>query len=130
MPYAIGSLIKRGILSVLKPSGAETTSTTGPAVDVRAAGTVIVTVDVTAVSGTPTMTVVIEGSDDGATWFELGTIGANGARVGQVGTAPSNITGTGTIRAVLPAPQFVRSRSVIGGGTPSLTYSVTAVGNA
>jgi hypothetical protein len=111
----------------LKASGAETASTTGTGVEVGEGQAVNVTVDVTAVSGTtPTMTVVIEGSNDGTNWYELGTIGANGAKVGQVGTAPSNLTATATVRASLPGARHVRSRSVIGGTTPSFTYSVLA----
>jgi hypothetical protein len=86
-----------------------------------------VTVAVTAASGTtPTMTVVVEGSNDATTWFELGTIGANGYRAGSIGTAPSNFTTTATSRGAFPAVQYLRTRSVIGGTTPSFTYSVSA----
>ncbi len=110
----------------LKASSAETASTTGAGVEAGEGANANVTVDVTAVSGTtPTMTVVVEGSNDGATWYELGTIGANGAKVGQIGTAPSNLTTTVTVRASLPGARHLRSRSVIAGATPSFTYSVT-----
>lgn len=124
---ALNRWLRLGDQVALKTSGAETESTTGSAKDLGHAGVALYTVDVTAASGTPTMTVDIEGSfDGGTTWVVLGTIGANGYRAGSVGTAPSNITGTGTIRAVLPAAPKVRYKSTIGGGTPSLTYSVTA----
>jgi hypothetical protein len=70
--------------------------------------------------------VVVEGSLDGSTWFELGRIGSDGARVGSVGTAPASFSTTGTVRGAFPAPEFVRSRSLVGGTTPSFTYSVVA----
>ena len=109
----------------LKASGAETANTTSTAVELGDKAVMSLTVDVTVVTGSsPTMTVVIEGSDDGVNWHELGTVGANGYRVGTTATAPSNFTGTGTVRCTLPAARFVRSRSVIGGSSPSFTYSV------
>jgi hypothetical protein len=125
--YAAGSVMRSGAGPiVLKASAAETTSTTGPAVAVEGS-TLYVKVDVTGGSGTPTMTVVIEGSPDGGTtWVGLGTVGLNGYMAGSIGTAPSNFTGAAATHAVLPAMPLVRYRSVIGGGTPSLTYSVTA----
>lgn len=126
---ATASGVIRGDSYTLKSSGAEVTSTTGTAIDVSTVANLSIKVDVTASSGTPTMTVVIEGSDDGTNFYTLGTFGANGYNVGAAAvTAPSNFTGTGTVRGLLATPSLVRYRSVIGGGTPSLTYSVTAVG--
>lgn len=126
MPYFSGGVMKRGSLVTFKASAAETASTTHTDVEARDASTVTVTVDVTAVSGTvPTMTVVVEGSTDRSTWFTLGTIGANGYLSGVTGTAPTNLTAAATVRGVFAAPQFVRTRSVIAGTTPSFTYSVT-----
>jgi hypothetical protein len=111
----------------VKASGAEIASTTGATVEVGEGGNLNVVVDITAASGTtPTMTVVIEGSTDGTNWYALGTFGANGYAVGSVATAPTNITGVSTIRGALPGARYVRYRSVIGGTTPSFTYSVTA----
>ena len=126
--YASGTIMKRGAPVTLKPAGAEGASATHAAVDTGDAGVIYVNVDVTASGGTgPTLTVVVEGSNDGVNWFELGTIGANGYRAGSVGTAPTNFAGAGTVRAAFPAMQFVRTRSVIGGtGGPTFTYSVTA----
>lgn len=127
MAYASGTAMRRGDVASLKASAAETASTSGSAVDADEAAVAVVTVTVTAASGTtPTMTVVVEGSNDGATWFELGTIGANGYRAGSVGTAPSNFTGAASVTGVFPVPEYIRSRSVIAGTTPSFTYSVTA----
>lgn len=110
-----------------KASGAETVSTIGPPVDMGDSYTVSVTVTVTAASGTtPTLVVIVEGSTDGVTWFQLGTMGA--ANAYQAGApsagAPANITGADSCKAAFTAPQFVRTRSVIGGTTPSFTYSV------
>lgn len=122
--YASGGVMKRGQTATLKASAAETSSTTHGSVEVGDNGVTVVTAAVTAVGGTPTMTLVVEGSTDGTSWFTLGVIGANGYQAGSVGTAPSNITGTGTFVGIFPAPQFVRTRSVIGGASPSLTYSV------
>jgi hypothetical protein len=122
--YASGSVMKRGAATTPKTSAAETTSTTHPSVDVMDSGVAVVSVVVSATSGTPTMTVVVEGSTDGTTFVQLGVIGANGYQTGSVGTAPSNITTTGTYVGIFAVPQVVRTRSVIAGGTPSLTYSV------
>src|SRR5262245_14114895 len=117
----------RGELVVVKSSSAETASTTGAAVDTSDFAALFVSVDVTAATGTTrTRTVVVEGSNDGVNWFTLGTVGANGYAPGSVATAPSNITGVVTVRAMFAVPAFVRTRSVIGGTTPSFTYSVTA----
>lgn len=118
---------RKGTDVILKASGAQTSSTTGSAVEVGSAGRVTLTVDVTAVGGTPTMTVVIEGSNDGTTWYTIATFGVGGLGYG-LSTAP-NITGTGAIRGVVPAAPFMRYRSVIGGGSPSLTYSVLGEAN-
>lgn len=130
MAYTNASGAVRGTPLTLKASSAETASTTsGSANTGMDPGGLYVEVNVTAASGTtPTMTVVIEGSLDGTNWFTLGTVGANGYNSGSVGTAPSNFTATaGPIRAYLDSPQYVRSRSVIGGTTPSFTYTVLAV---
>jgi len=129
MSYSTTTGQKRGRMLVAKPSAAETASTTSPAVDVGDAGSVQVIVDVTAVGGTPTMLIFIEGSDDGTTWYTVGRIGANGFIAGDIGTDPTNITGVSTKRACFTTAQQMRSRSVIGGASPSLTYSVTFQAN-
>lgn len=110
----------------LKASGAETTSTTHAAVELGDKAVLNLEIAVTAASGTPTMVVTIEGSHDGLTWYTLGRIGLDEYLPGyeSAATAPANITATGTYRATIPAARFVRSKSTIGGGTPSLTYSI------
>jgi hypothetical protein len=125
--YATPSGMHKGTRGSTKASGAETASTTHGSLDTSNSTSVAVTVNVTASSGTtPTMTVVVEGSNDGAAWVTLGTIGANGYVLGTPATAPTNITGNGAVTGVFPAMQLTRTRSVIGGTTPSFTYSVTA----
>lgn len=109
-----------------KASGAQTESTTGTSVELGDAGSIYVEVDVSAVGGTPTMVIDIEGSNDGTNWVVIGKIGSDGYTSGSKEAAPVVITGVGTFRAILPAARYVRYRSTIGGGTPSLTYSVTA----
>jgi hypothetical protein len=110
---------------ITKASGAETASTTHPAVDSSASANAVVTVTVTASGGTtPTLTVVVEGSNDGTNWVALGTIGANGYVLGTPATPPTNLTGAATVVGVFPAMQQTRTRSVVGGTTPSFTYSV------
>lgn len=126
MSYIFGNRRFRGFEQTVKASGAETASTTHDTVRTKQHNVASVTVDVTASSGTtPTLVVVVEGSDDETTWVELGRIGANGYRSGSVGTAPSNFTGAASGAGVFPAPQYVRTRSIVGGTTPSFTYSVT-----
>jgi hypothetical protein len=125
--YASGNIVKRGDASQLKASGAETTNTTSGTVTTSdGAGTVYVEVNVTAASGTtPTLMVVVEGSNDLTNWFTLGVIGSNGFSVGSVATAVANFTTSGgPIRGAFSAMQFVRTRSVITGTTPSFTYSI------
>ncbi len=82
----------------------------GPASSIRAQ------LNVTAVSGTPTLDVVIEDSvDGGATWNTVGTF----AQKTAVSREVINITG-------LFGDQ-IRVRWTIAGGTPSLTFAVDAV---
>lgn len=128
MAYSTSTGVVRGTPVVLKASAAEIASTVGPAVPTGPdSGSLFLNVAITAASGTsPTMTVKIEGSMDGTTWFTLGVVGANGYNVGSVGvTAPSNFTTTTSVLAIYDAPQYVRYNSTVGGTTPSFTYSVT-----
>ena len=128
MAYFSNGVLRRGRAKVLKTSAAETSSTTHDLIATKHYGVVSIAVDVTAASGTsPTLVVVAEGSfDGGTTWHELGRIGNDGYRVGSVGSAPTSITGVTAKRGVFSAAPLVRSRSIIGGGTPSFTYSVLA----
>lgn len=127
MAYATGTAVVRGNPLTLKASAAETATTVGAAVPTGPdGGSVLITVAITAASGTtPTMTVLIEGSVDGSTWVTLGNFGANGYVHGTPATAPTNFTTTASKSGVFPSMPFVRSSSTIGGTTPSFTYSVT-----
>lgn len=118
----LGRYIERDDLS-LKTASAETASTTQAAVEIGDKRLLNLEVVVSAVSGTPTMLITIEGSNDGANWYTLGEIGSDGFACGSL-DAPANITTTGTYRGAIPAARYVRSKSTIGGGSPSLTYSV------
>ncbi len=110
-----------------KALGAETTSTTHLSRYVSAQGNAIVTVKVTAATGTtPTLLVTVQGSVDGANWITLGKIGASGYSVGPVATAPTNLTAAATASGVFPLTPYVRTTSTVGGTTPSFTYSVEA----
>jgi hypothetical protein len=127
MAYATGTAVVRGTPLILKASAAETATTAGAGVATGPdGGSVLVTVAITAASGTtPTMTVAIEGSVDGSTWVTLGTFGANGYVHGTPATPPTNFTTTASKSGVFPSMPFVRYSSTIGGTTPSFTYSVT-----
>lgn len=129
--YASGSVMARGgrPLQLVAAGTVETASTAhGSLITGPDGGSLFVTVAVTAASGTtPTLTVVIEGSQDAVNWTPLATVGANGYAPGSVDTAPANITAAVSANAYVPSPAFVRARSVVGGTTPSFTYGVTAI---
>lgn len=116
-------IIARDDLS-LKTSGAETASTTGTAQELGDKRVMTLTVDITAVAGTPTMLIFIEGSDDNVNWHTIARVGKNGYILGDIGSDPTNFDGVDTQRCTIPAARYVRSRSVIGGTTPSFTYSI------
>lgn len=129
--YSAGGRLVRGTpLNLVAAGTVETASTSHTPVDTGdEGGSLYVTVAVTAASGTtPTLTVVVEGSQDGTTWTALATVGSNGYAAGSVvGTAPANFTAAATATAYVPRGQLVRARSVVGGTTPSFTYGVSAV---
>jgi len=122
-------------IATLKAQGPETASTTGavvvlggPSSHIAAGpGFWLATVALTAMSGTtPSLLVVLEGSQNGGgTWQELAVIGADGVRTWGMTALPSAFTAPTTVQAPCPAQSaHLRYRSIIGGGTPSVTYSV------
>lgn len=118
MPTAFDSLGPvYGDPITLALSAARTTSGNAGAVPSGPYGTLRLTLDITAVSGTtPSMTVTIETSPDGTTnWTTIGTPFA-----AQTGVA--NIR-----KVVTGADRFVRASYTITGTTPSFTFSVTGV---
>lgn len=128
MALFFGGRRQRGALHILKASAAETASANHKSVVSRAGGSIVLDVNVTAASGTsPTLVVVVEGSLDGSTWFEIGRIGSGSYRAGSSGTAPTNFTAAARTIAALVGPALIRTRSIVGGTTPSFTYSVTAL---
>lgn len=97
-------------------SAARTETANGSAVEVGDVATVRLLLDVTAVSGTPTLDVTVETSFDGSTsWRSLGAF----AQKTAVSSERKSFGG---------CDRFVRAVATIGGGTPSLTFSVTGEG--
>jgi hypothetical protein len=131
--YSSASGVHRGLAVDFKTPGAETASTTHSAFDTGndSGGSLYVKVNVTAFSGTtPTLDVIVEGSQDGGTsWFQLGIVGSDGYAHGKGSGAgtPAHFASAVASQAIFPRPQLVRTRSVIGGTTPSFTYSVVGV---
>lgn len=122
----------------VKALGAETVSTTGAMVwlgNSAPGGWWIVTITISATSGTPTLLLVLEGSSQGSSqgasgpgpgqWYELALVGADGARSFSLGSQPQPFTSTGTFLVPVSSTPLIRYRSVIAGSTPSLTYSVS-----
>lgn len=129
MPFVNNGVSTRGTLVQTKASAAETASSTHLSFDAGQAGSVVLQIGVTAVSGTsPTLLVNLQGSFDGTTWVTVGAVGATTWSYGD-DAAPTAISATGTYYAVFPAFQFLRTTSTVGGTTPSFTYSVNAITN-
>lgn len=103
---------------VLNPfaSAARTATATSAASELVGATMLTVTVTITAKSGTtPTLDVTVEGSPDGTNgWHTIATVAQF-----------SDATGTKTA-SLGPAalPRYIRTVATIGGGTPSITFSV------
>lgn len=123
---SLGRILNRSDLT-LKAAGAETASTTSSWNELGDMGAMNLLVNITAISGTtPTMLLTIEGTNDLITAYTLARVGANGVIYGANAlTDPTNFTtGTYAVLCALVSARYVRSRSVIGGTTPSFTYSV------
>ena len=99
-------------------SAARTTSGNSETFDAAEKRELIVTVNVTAASGSsPTLAVQAQHSPDGVIWDNLGTAFTT------VTAAPATLTKTfGT--AANPFHRYVRASYTIGGTTPSFTFSV------
>lgn len=108
-----GNQVVEGDAVVLQ-DGARTSSGAGAAVAVESHHTARLTLNVTAVSGTtPSLTVTIEHSPDGATWA---------AHPQGVFTSA---TAAGSQRKVLSGlDRFVRAAHAVTGTTPSFTFTV------
>jgi hypothetical protein len=99
-------------------SAARTATGQSTAFDEGSLDTISVMVDVTAVSGTsPTMTVNVEWSWDNVSWFTADPVDAFTA-----------ITATGKkVKQFTIKGLYARLNYVIGGTTPSFTFSATAI---
>lgn len=109
----------RGVDLTLHASAAETATGSSTSVELGDKGTVRLVLDISAASGTtPTLDITIETSSDNGVndaWRSLGTFPQ------QTGVA----TGNSSIkRSFGGCDRYVRSRRVIGGTTPSFTYSI------
>ena len=100
-------------------SGAQTVTTTGAAVQVGSFTSVVVYLNATAVTGTtPSMTVTLQDSPDGVTWYNI----ASGAF--------NALTAAGSQRLVVTnVGYFIRAIATISGTTPSFTVDLQCVGN-
>lgn len=97
---------------VLAGSAARTTSGSGSPYVMGARGTLRLTLSVTAASGTtPSMTVTVENSADGSTWYSAGTFAAKTT----VSSERKSFSGL---------DRYVRATWAITGTTPSFTFSV------
>lgn len=96
----------------LAASSARTSSGTGASVDMGAATTAVLRLDVTAASGSsPTLAVTVQTSPDGTTWASLGTF--------------ATVSGAGAVERRFPgAAKLVRAAWTIGGGSPSFTFTI------
>lgn len=117
MGYKVNSSPRAGTFAdtqdlTLKGSGAETASTNGSAFELGDRRVARLLLSVTAASGTtPNLTVTVQCSADGVTWYTSGTFTA--------------ATTTTTERKLFMLDRFVRYSSAITGTTPSFTYSVS-----
>lgn len=102
---------------VLHALGAETASGNGTQVDNGAATTngLAAYLQVTAKSGSPTLTAKVQHSTDGSTWADLATFSAvTAANVAE------RIATTGTVN------RYLRALWTISGGSPSVTFHLSA----
>jgi hypothetical protein len=114
MPYSTSHLRStRSLDATLVASAARTTTGSGSAFEMEDNGTLRLLLNVSAASGTtPTLDVTIETSLDGSTgWTSVGTFTQNTA----VSSQRKVFTGL---------DRYARATWVIGGTTPSFTFSV------
>lgn len=102
--------------SVALLDGTVTASENGNAVEVSDFNGVLAYLNVTAVAGTtPSMTVTIQDSPDGVTWYDVSSFTA--------------VTAAGTQRLVESnVGKYIRASIAVSGTTPSFTANVQVVG--
>jgi len=110
--------------TTLHPSGAETASVTGTDVDIEPLKAANFYLDVTAVSGTtPTLDIKIQEKDPvSAKYFDL-------VSFTQVTAVTTERKQYGSGVGELPG-KIIRFAAIIGGTTPSFTFSLSMVGKA
>jgi hypothetical protein len=120
MPYqkSDGTYVySEGLGAAVVPSAARTTNGNGSSIEtgdrVEVRGLVL---DVTALSGTPTLTASVQTSDDNTNWRTLASFTA-------VTTSPNN-----QHLSVGGLDRYMRFSWTITGGTPSITFSIGALG--
>ncbi len=102
---------------ILMESAAKTATGTEPAFQIPVGRELVVTLNVSAASGTtPTLDVKLQHSPDGTQWADLGTAFAQKTAAGLETKAFTGLHG------------YVRVSYTIGGTTPSFTFSVYATG--
>lgn len=95
----------------LAAAGARTVTGNGSVIEVGDKGVARLVLNVTAASGTtPTLSVAIYTSHDGATWRSAGTF--------------TQVAAVGVQRAIFNIDRFVRPTWVIGGTTPSFNFTI------
>ena len=103
---------------VIKASGAVTTTSQSSLFEEGTGDELAVMLDVTAVSGTtPSMTVSVQWSNDGSTWFT-----ADPADAFTAITAATKVTKSFTIKGL-----YARLNYAITGTTPSFTFSAHSI---
>lgn len=103
------------LTTVLLASGARTASGEGSSVDLGNTKELVVTLDVSAASGTtPTLDAKLQHSPDGVKWSDLGT--AFGQKTGV----------SREVKAFTQYHRYVKVVYTIGGTSPSFTFSVEA----
>lgn len=92
------------------------TYVSGPIANAGAVADVVVMVHATASSGTPTLNVSLEESDDASSWTAV------------AGSAIPQLSAAGNAMAnARPAKNYVRVTSVVAGTTPNVTYRVAVM---
>ena len=103
------------LTTVLLASGARTASGEGSSIDLENTRELIVTLDVSAASGTtPTLDVKIQHSPDGVKWSDLGTAFAQKTGVSR------------EVKVFTQYHRYVKTVYTIAGTSPSFTFSVEA----
>ena len=107
--------VNPNLTSELLVSGARTVSGEGSSLDIGNTRELIVTLDVSAASGTsPTLDVKLQHSPDGSLWSDLGTAFAQKTGVAR------------EVKVFTQYHRYVKVVYTIAGTTPSFTFSVEA----